>query len=189
MGPLVVKVGGSLFDLPDLRDRLLAWLSEVGSRPVILVPGGGAGADVIRRLDAIHRLGEEPSHWLALHVLAVNARFLATLIGAPLIADTGEAAGSSVAVLDAHAFALSDEGRPGAIAHCWQVTSDCVAARVAVVAGGELVLLKSIDRPDSMPWTEAAAAGHVDEAFPDLVDRAGLRVSWLNLRRVDRSRR
>jgi len=27
---IVVKVGGSLFDLPDLRSRLQAWLAELG---------------------------------------------------------------------------------------------------------------------------------------------------------------
>ena len=30
--PVVAKVGGSLFDLPDLRDRLRYWLKSIALR-------------------------------------------------------------------------------------------------------------------------------------------------------------
>src|SRR5207248_9110984 len=59
---LVVKVGGSLYDLPDLADRLRRWLSALAAPRVLLVPGGGPTADVIRTFDQRHRLGEEASH-------------------------------------------------------------------------------------------------------------------------------
>src|SRR5262249_50947889 len=77
---VVVKVGGSLYDLPGLGARLRAWLERLPSREVLLVPGGGPAADVVRDLDRLHRLGEEAAHWLALRALSVNARFLAALL-------------------------------------------------------------------------------------------------------------
>ena len=58
----IVKVGGSLYDLPDLRARLQPWLSQAKSTDIILVPGGGATADVIRDFDRIHHLGEIWAH-------------------------------------------------------------------------------------------------------------------------------
>ena len=59
MRPLtVVKVGGSLYDLPDLHLRLQPWLSQAKTTDIILVPGGGATADVIRDFDRVHHLGE-----------------------------------------------------------------------------------------------------------------------------------
>src|SRR4051794_12217769 len=82
--PLIVaKVGGSLYDLPDLGARLKLWLGPLPR--VLLVPGGGAMADAVRRLDNVHGLGEEASHWLALRALELNAQFLSHLLGAPLV--------------------------------------------------------------------------------------------------------
>ena len=73
---VVVKVGGSLYDLPDLGSRLRAWLTEqCAGDDVVLVPGGGGTADVIRHFDRVHGLGEETSHWLALRALTLNAQF------------------------------------------------------------------------------------------------------------------
>src|SRR5262245_62868008 len=111
----VVKVGGSLFDLPDLGPRLRRWLGQLPAGEVLLVPGGGATADVVRAFDRVHHLGEEAAHWLALRAMSVNAALLESL--AP-----------GVPVLDALAFARDDEGRPGRLPHCWAVTSDSVAA-------------------------------------------------------------
>ena len=48
-GPrIVVKVGGSLFDWPDLGERLCRWLAVQEEKEILLVPGGGPTADVIR---------------------------------------------------------------------------------------------------------------------------------------------
>jgi aspartokinase-like uncharacterized kinase len=186
---IVVKVGGSLFDLPGLGPRLAAWLAALDDRAALLVPGGGPTADVIRRLDATHRLGEERSHWLALRAMTLNAHALAGLLpAARVVADLDEAAAAwragAVAVLDAHAFLLADEGRPGALPHSWDVTSDAVAARVAVVAGAaRLALLKSTDVPEGIGWEEAARLGLVDRMVADVLRQApGMSVWAVNFR-------
>jgi len=180
--PTVVKVGGSLYDLPDLGPRLERFLSARPS-PVLLVPGGGPTADVIRRLDESHRLGEEASHWLALRACALNAHFLAALLlGTPV---TGRLPLESPrAILDPHAFALEDESRPDHWPHRWDVTSDSMAVRAAGRCGaGELILLKSESWPDSERWDAAAARGFVDAFFPAALARTpGLRVRAVNLR-------
>ncbi len=183
MGLVVAKVGGSLFDLPDLRDRLHVWRETVAG-PVVLLPGGGEGADVIRHLDRVHRIGEEQAHWLAMRTLAVNAQFLSALVDAPVVPIAVNPSGP-VAVLDPHAFCQTDKERAGPLPHSWQVTSDTIAARVAEVSGAELVLLKSADLPAGMTWEAAGAAGLVDETFAAVVGRAQLRVEWINLRLPD----
>lgn len=184
----VVKVGGSLYDLPDLGCRLGAWLETV--RQPILVPGGGTTADVIREFDHRHGLGDEASHWLALRALTLNAHCLALLLpraevitdllGLPMLWERGV-----LPILDAHAFARADEGRPGHLPHRWDVTSDSVAARIAQVAtAAELCLLKSIDLPLGVSWPAAAELGLVDRYFPRVVagESGRLRVRVVNLR-------
>jgi aspartokinase-like uncharacterized kinase len=183
----VVKVGGSLYDLPDLGSRLRGWLSECCSgASVILVPGGGPTVDAVRHLDSLHALGEETSHWLALRALALNARFLASLLpSSRVVTDVGEWDKITLAILDVHEFARIDEGRPGHLPHCWSVTSDAFAARVAVVFNADaLILLKSTTISVGIDWREAGRRGWVDEIFAESLRDApaDLRVSAVNLR-------
>lgn len=165
----VVKVGGSLYDWPDLGPWLLDYLGGLRTRRVLLVPGGGRAADVVRELDRRHGLGEEAAHWLALRALTVTAHFLARLLPGAVVVENVSDAGP-LAVLDPFAFALADDGRPGSLPHTWDVTSDSIAARVAGAAGaGRLVLLKSVAVPAAPDWDEAARRGWVDPEFPRAV--------------------
>ena len=188
--PVVVKVGGSLYDLPDLGARLSRWLDTdarvAPPAPVLLVPGGGAAADVVRNLDRRHGLGEEAAHWLALRALGFNAHFLAALLGAPVVQEY-EPRGGRVQVLDAFAFLRADEERHGTatIPHSWEATADTVAARVAVaVQGRRLVLLKSVTVPSGDDWEAAAREGFVDPLFASVVrtSTVDLEVRTFNLR-------
>jgi len=165
---IVVKVGGSLYDLPDLGPRLHRWLLSRETDSVLLVPGGGALADAVRELDATHGLGEETGHWLALRALTVAAHFLARLLpDCAVVSHPDRWRRGTIAVLDARAFAIADEGKPGALPRSWAVTSDSIAARAARVGGvRRLILLKSVTIPDNIDWPEAARRGWVDEFFP-----------------------
>ncbi|MFO0928180.1 MAG: hypothetical protein U0736_14270 [Gemmataceae bacterium] len=183
---LVVKVGGSLFSLPDLGDRLRAVLAAEGETDWLLVPGGGAAADAVRALDRWHRLGPARAHWLALRACTLNAWFLQALLpDSRVIADPAGCVGGCV--LDPHAFAVADAARPGRGPPRWDATSDWVAARAAVVAraGGRpvrLLLLKSVTIPPGASWEAAAAAGFIDAHLPGLLRRSELSARAVNLR-------
>lgn len=188
---IVVKVGGSLFDHPALGAGLRAYLESPAPKGVLLVPGGGPVADAVRELDGIHGLGEETAHWLALRSLGVTAALLAHLLDAPgilltspLEGEVKEVGRSQFQVLDPFAFALEDESRPGALPHSWSVTTDSIAARVAVVHRAErLVLLKSVDIPEDVSWHEAAANGWVDAHFPQIAATLDCPVEAVSFRR------
>ncbi len=178
----VVKVGGSLYDVPDLGPRLRAGLARLESSAVLLVPGGGPTADVIRRLDQQHRLGEEASHWLALQALSLNAAFLARLFPFPVISQPEHLDGPGI--LDPFQFVQEDEGRPGSLPHCWEVTSDAVAVRAAAVFHARrLLLLKAVTIPPSLSWEAASREGYVDAYFPTALQSApGLEVRAVNFK-------
>ncbi len=189
----IVKVGGSLYTLPDLAERLRGWLTAnvPADGAAVLVPGGGSLADVVRDLDARHGLGEERAHFLALRVLSLNAHFLACLLPeAALLDSPGHRPGvrqRSWWILDSHAFVVADEASTGQalLPHCWDATSDSVAARVAVVWHAErLVLLKSVTVPAEVNWDEASRLGLVDPVFPRILQQAGrpLEVQAINLK-------
>jgi aspartokinase-like uncharacterized kinase len=185
----VVKVGGSLYDMGDLGPRLRRWLEELDGTDVALVSGGGEMADAVRNFHHVHGLDEHSAHWLALGALALNAQFLAWLVGRGRVARDVPAcrdawAGGLIPVLDMDAFTRADERRPGRLPASWRVTSDSLAARAAAVLGAsQLVLLKSVSVPDGMSWQEAGRQGHVDAAFAEVVAAVpGLQVRALNFR-------
>ena len=174
----VVKVGGSLFDWPELPERLRAWLAAQESASMLLVPGGGPAADVIRAYDRTFHLGDEAAHWLALRSLTLNAHLLSGWLGLPVVTNWDA---NKSAILDAHGFCLEDESRTGCLPHSWQVTSDSIAARVAhVFAATRLVLLKSVNISKDAEWTGAAQQGFVDAYFPHLAQQ--ITVTAVNLR-------
>ncbi len=188
--PIIVKVGGSLFDLPDLGPRLAAWLAALPGGGVVFVPGGGAAADLVRTMDRIHGLDEERSHWLALRTLSLTAHLLADLLAPffPVVVldkphpDLSAEPEHLFPILDLFAFARTDEGRPGRLPHRWDVTSDSLAARLAVVLKApELILLKSVTLPPGMDWAQASRQGIVDGYFPTVVGQ-GVKARVVNLR-------
>ena len=150
--PLVVKVGGSLYDLPDLRTRLSAWLATQLAE-VILVPGGGVMVEAIRQLDQIHHLGEEACHWLAVRTLTINAHFLAQLLPeARIISDPKqrELSAASVSWTCFHSPWPTRRGRRPAAAWLGSA-SDSLALRVAILTKArKLVLLNTVDPPAGM---------------------------------------
>lgn len=156
MRTIVYKVGGSLLDLPELPRRIAAVLSQrPGTRPLLIV-GGGAAADVVRQWDAIHALGEERAHWLALLSMMLGERLLAALLrDSQIVATRAEAEhtwkSGCVPILCAHEFLRTEEPASGdPLPHTWSVTSDSIAAWITHHwPCDELVLLKSVDLPQA----------------------------------------
>jgi aspartokinase-like uncharacterized kinase len=189
-GPVVVKVGGSLLDWPELGERLSAYLeARRGERPLVIV-GGGAAADCVRSLDRVHHLGDERAHHLALRALDLTAFALAAIVPSLRVVNRLDEAGSAwatghVPVLAPRLFLDGDENvSDEPLEHSWAVTSDSIAARVAVcLNAAELALLKSAPLPPDTDRARAAELGLVDLMFPQ-VSRALRLVTYQNFREI-----
>jgi aspartokinase-like uncharacterized kinase len=189
----IVKIGGSLFDMPQLASRLRAWLAAQTPAKNVLLMGGGPLADALRQADALHHLGEEQSHWLCVRALSVTARLLAAMLPeANLIDDVAQLArwiedpqGLPVAVVfDMEPFLRHGEASlpPAPVPHCWSVTTDSLAARLAeVIDADELALLKSADPPPGGEVVEWSHQGYVDPWFAHIARRLRA-VRCINLR-------
>jgi aspartokinase-like uncharacterized kinase len=187
----VVKVGGSLFDCPQLPRRLQGWLEEVADQRVVLIAGGGDLVEVIRALDARWKLGEEVSHWLAIDAMRLAAKLLlGSLPQLRWIESWQELqrCGDSPPPFQPILFEVSQFLRE--VEHClmppflprsWQVTSDSIAARVATALGAtDLTLLKSA-LPPATSVLLLEELGYVDPHFA-IASAAVSNVSFINLR-------
>jgi len=173
---MVVKVGGSLFDHPELVATLAGWLKIQAETKIILVVGGGRFADAVREMDRIHKLGEDAAHWAALASLAAPAAALKAMLVPYNLP-------KQLVFIDCLAFARSDDDNPMSLPHTWHVTTDSLAARIAMVHGCQrLVLLKSIEIPKGTSWEVAAKNGWVDEHFPTIANCATFPIETVNFR-------
>lgn len=190
-GPIVVKVGGSLYDWPELGPRLLRMLEELkgpSNQPIIVVPGGGHFASAVRRLDRVHALDEKTSHWLAMQSLSIAARFLVAVLGtmATVVAGESPLKTNRIPVIDMFAVARSRPDPFAGMPRSWSVTSDSLAARFAtLIEARELILLKSTELPAGITWQQAAQLGFVDPYFPVVLaerKKGPIQVRVVNLR-------
>lgn len=175
MAGVILKLGGSLFDLEDLDTRVQSVLDRL-QQPTLIVAGGGRFADEVREFQLRHpELSDSDAHDAALETLSVSARLVASLMRLPLTTAWDRA---SNAVADASAM-LRLANVYQDLPPSWDVTSDSVAATIARTQHVDrVVLLKSTSLPQSL--SEAVETYAVDANFPAATDR--LAIDWCNLR-------
>jgi aspartokinase-like uncharacterized kinase len=142
----LLKAGGSLYHCPELPTLAAAWSKLAQTRRFLLLPGGGPFTNQVRLADAHFHLSDSAAHWMAILGMDQYAYLLADLIPrAVLVRDltaaTNACTAGRLAVLAPSALLLELDPLP----HCWQITSDSIAAWLAGHADIRLlVLLKSV---------------------------------------------
>ncbi len=173
---MVVKVGGSLFDHPKLGPALAKWLNIQSETTIFLVAGGGRFADAVRKMDCIHTLGEEAAHWAALASLSAPSAILKAMLAKYEIPKRLE-------FIDCLEFARSDDDNLMTLPYSWRVTTDSIAARIAMTYGCQrLALLKSLEILEGTSWDVAAKNGWVDDYFPTIACLATFEIVTVNFR-------
>lgn len=181
MGSLVrvVKIGGSLLDLPDLDARLKSWLDIQTPAHHVLITGGGSLVEEVRRWNAQWPLDEKMAHWVCVDLMSATIRlFQSRFPRIPLTKEEGcltdRLKSPGATFFDVSKWLRESEpDLPGrALPANWEVTSDSIAARLATCLGAsELVLLKSCtpDRFGENILPELTASGLVDQGLGQFV--------------------
>ncbi len=177
----VAKIGGSLAG----ADALAAWLAALcvdPGRAWLLVPGGGAYADLVRDSQRRWHYPDAAAHGMALQAMALYASELKAIEPRLEVCD-------GVATCGAEAGrwprlwrpALADAAILCEVPADWRATSDSLALALASRFDAEgLVLLKSARPPlISAHASDLAACGYVDEWLPVLMRESAVPVYWL----------
>ena len=169
----VLKLGGSLLDLPALATRLDRWQARQQPWANVMVVGGGPWADAIRTADRIHGLGETAAHHLCLEAMGVTAALAHALFAGSQVCtgwdDVDPQLARTLQILDVRSLVDGWTAVEGAepLPASWRVTSDSIATWVAQALGAaELVLLKSALPPEGLGVEALAEKAFVDEYFP-----------------------
>jgi len=165
---LVVKIGGSLHDSPNLA----RWIEALERWPhrLTLVGGGGPFADAVRAAQPKLRYSNETAHAMAVLAMEQYALALSELYGLDLAATREEIDAVHATGRIALWRASRMVGAATDIAPGWEVTSDSLAAWLARQTGADaLLMIKSVDVGADSALESLASAGIVDPAFPDYV--------------------
>jgi len=130
----VFKIGGSLLEIGhDLVRYLLTQELDV-----LIVPGGGPFADVVRHYSG--SLSNDAAHWMAVLAMDQYAFYLGGGTGCRLIDDIIDMPlGVSILL----PFKIVYKNDP--LRHSWDVTSDAIAAWIAGTLEADLVVAKDVD--------------------------------------------
>ena len=163
----VVKIGGSLLDLPDLEERVLAWLETQTPMHTVWVVGGGAEVDTLREFDREHSADQDAMHWAAIEVMSHNTtlikrKFPATFKSLVEIGPLGElltGPTNANVFFDCTTWLQSNRSLP----RTWDVTSDAIAVSLAgELRACEIILLKSVGSAQEEPISKLTQQGVID---------------------------
>ena len=181
---LVVKVGGSCLRSPNVLDGVLSAMarSHAAGARMVVVPGGGPFADVVREVTSAASASDDAAHWMAILAMDQFAQIIADRL------ESGAMVSERGAILDA-----MDRGSLPVLApflwlrdadplpHGWDVTSDSIAAWVAGELGARrLVLVKPVaGAPGALcdRWFERTLPRSVAARVVAAADEAGLRAA------------
>jgi aspartokinase-like uncharacterized kinase len=179
--PVVFKIGGSLSEHPQLRAWMQAMATHGGGR-VVVVPGGGPHAMLVRRAQGRWGFDDRAAHDMALLAMDQYARLLVAIEPGMMLATLEPQVrgllGRGKSVVLAPSAMLA--GEPS-IEASWDVTSDSLSLWVAQRLGASaLVLVKSVaPAPGRHDAAMLAGRGIIDRAFPRQLAISPLPVWWL----------
>jgi aspartokinase-like uncharacterized kinase len=150
----VIKVGGALIEDAASFACLVDALQLLGTRhrhgpPLLVVPGGGPFADTVREVDWHLAAGDDAAHWMAILGMDQHAHLL---VARTPIAVLVESADEARVAHEAHRLPVLAPYRwlraRDPLPHLWSVTSDSIAAWIAIELGAsELLLVKATTGP------------------------------------------
>jgi aspartokinase-like uncharacterized kinase len=134
MNAIIVKVGGSLLLYPEKLRTLCLKISEISKeQKLIVVPGGGEFADVVRSLDKSFQLSCKTSHGMAILGMDQYGMLLSDLIPGSITTNKLEEINYFLGLdkvpifLPSHMLLQEDS-----LENSWAVTSDSIAVHIAI---------------------------------------------------------
>lgn len=139
----IIKLGGSLFHTPELRQWLELLDSASQKEVVVIVPGGGPFADEVRHAQRLHRFSDSAAHHMALLAMSQFGLLIADLAPQskafyyPQQQRDDLTPGLHVWLPDRELLEMSE------ISHSWDISSDSLALWLSQqLDADELMMIK-----------------------------------------------
>jgi len=139
MMPLIVKLGGSLYNTPELPHWLNVLADYSQQQSIIIVPGGGPFADHVRQAQSLYQFNDHAAHHMALIAMKQFGLLLAAL------EPRCQLFTSNMTTIPRLSVWLTDDSLllETELKHSWDISSDSLALWLAnKVTAQQLILIK-----------------------------------------------
>jgi len=178
---IVLKLGGSLLSQTTLIQYLeLARLEGKGQ--VVIVPGGGVFADQVRLTQKQWQYNDRTAHYMAILAMQQMALLFQGLCSELCVVNKGGDIHSGLQQQRVVIWSpLASELDAAGIAANWEVTSDTLAAWLAVeLSIDHLILVKSAEFSAGCSIEQLATFGIIDSAFTEFVHNYSLTIDCIS---------
>lgn len=162
----IVKLGGSLYRAAELKSWLALLLEYSLQTPVVIVPGGGPFADMVRQAQTTHQFDDEHAHHMAILAMTQYGLLLHALLPTALTIKTPAEAPTSSQL----AIWLPDDQllQADELIQNWHTTSDSLALWFAQQhSQSKLSLIKHV-AAETGEIKILSEEGIIDKSFHDL---------------------
>ena len=177
---MVLKLGGSLLSHAPLT-QILQLATKAGIGQVVIVPGGGVFAEQVRLTQQQWQYDDQTAHYMAILAMQQMALLLQSLCAGLVIVNNVAMIRASMQQHTVIWSPLSSELDATGIPASWDITSDTLAAWLAVQLSIEHVMLvKSAEFSADSTIAQLSASGVIDKAFARFVQQHSLRIECMS---------
>jgi len=161
---IVVKLGGSLYNTPELRLWLMALADYSAQQSIVIVPGGGPFADQVRSAQALHHFDDDIAHHMALIAMKQFGLLLSSLTAKCQLINGLETPSGPFSIWLPNDDVLLESD----LKKSWDISSDSIALWLANKFNAQQLLL--IKRPSiqTSSITELTSNSVIDAGFAEL---------------------
>ena len=176
----VIKLGGSLMNDERSLKLCLTTIEQAYNDNVVIVPGGGVYADLIRSTQQQWKFNEETAHQMAILAMKQFALLLKSLHPTFMLVES--LAAVQIRLKKAKVLIWSPDIKELFSMNAgWEVTSDSLAAWLAnQLRATELILVKSAEIPNNLNIQQAHKTGLVDKSFHTFTKNTSYKIILIN---------
>jgi len=178
----VIKLGGSLMSDETSLVQCLTTIEKKYKGKVVIVPGGGIYADLVRTTQQKWKFSDETAHGMAILAMKQLALLLKSIKPDFILAESVDSL--QVKLMNKSPVIWSpdiQEINASSIKTNWEVTSDSLAAWLAgKLNAAELILIKSAEIPVGSNIQQSQHNGLVDKAFKSFTKNNAYKITLIN---------
>ncbi|PHS69952.1 MAG: delta 1-pyrroline-5-carboxylate synthetase [Methylophaga sp.] len=166
---VVVKIGGSLYNTPELKQWLIILAEHAKNQPIIIVPGGGPFAEQVRSSQSLYHFDDSHAHHMAILAMAQFGILLSGQIQCKFIHYPAPVIPVSTSLsiwLPDQSLLAVDE-----LKHSWEITSDSLSLWLSQQLQADQLLLIKKAPVLSQFVTELIDNEVLDAGFAPLFDK------------------